>query len=83
MADLKPCPFCGCKDIEYDNSDTGGGQWLQCNGDDCGAKIWISYKKNDLEDKWNRRTGGPNVNNNTEIKDESKSPKSSSRYPVS
>ena len=49
--ELKPCPFCGSKDVEYDN-DTGHDDnsfrsWISC--DECGAKA------ND-EEAWNRRT---------------------------
>ncbi len=34
---IKPCPFCGCWAIEYNNDDLC--EWLQCTNIECGAKI--------------------------------------------
>ena len=48
--EYKPCPFCGSKNIEY-NNDTGPGdegfwEWIECV--DCGAKC-------PDKETWNRR----------------------------
>ncbi len=51
--DLKPCPFCGGSDIEYDNADErSGGQWLCCNI--CEFRFATAYGQ-DLRAMWNRR----------------------------
>jgi hypothetical protein len=49
--EYKPCPFCGSKNIDY-NNDTGPGdggfwEWIECV--DCGARC-------PDEDTWNRRS---------------------------
>lgn len=55
MADLLPCPFCGCTKIRED--DNGESGWLVC--DDCGATG--PYSPDDMaanlsiEQAWNKR----------------------------
>jgi len=52
--ELKPCPFCGCIDIKYDNCDSGSGEWLYCT--ECGATIKIPYNSAEvLYELWNKR----------------------------
>jgi Lar family restriction alleviation protein len=49
---LKPCPFCGNKDIQC-CLDGYGNHWVDC---ECGANLTASYatEKEAIED-WNRR----------------------------
>lgn len=54
---LKPCPFCGSKNIK--EGEKNGGLWkdiyIKCK--ECGCKIQIcsEYGKNELLNRWNRR----------------------------
>ena len=53
MAELKPCPFCGSKQV-----DVRKGKylwWVECgNADCCGNGGGSKYKKEAIE-RWNRR----------------------------
>lgn len=52
MAELKPCPFCGYKQI---NIIKGKYAWtIHCCNADCGAMVVKSLKKRATE-AWNRR----------------------------
>ena len=52
MSELKPCPFCGCKDIEI--RDLKLGIYAICRR--CGASIRFSHSIVDAIAAWNRRT---------------------------
>lgn len=59
---LKPCPFCGCKELNVSKEDWGRGLfqirmeswWLQCQGEHCYAFQQGSTKKKVIE-RWNKR----------------------------
>lgn len=40
IPDAKPCPFCGCEDIEITNTHTPA-YWAECT--ECGARIDSQY----------------------------------------
>ena len=48
--ELKPCPFCGSKDIKLCGSHV---YWVICNG--CYAKTAIDAQKKKAIEFWNRR----------------------------
>lgn len=54
--ELKPCPFCGSKDIRLGSkgSSIGVDIYIKCN---CGAKVQIceEYGEKELINRWNRR----------------------------
>lgn len=59
---MKPCPFCGGKDIRFtDHGNIGTGMhsgdhvWSMCCYD-CGATFPNRYRKELLVENWNRRT---------------------------
>lgn len=52
--DLKPCPFCGPRNVEPDLYDTEHGFWtVGCGG--CGTHSGMSKNKQQVIDLWNRR----------------------------
>lgn len=65
MAELKPCPFCGCTDIQYLISGHfqpwGGGAgirlWYHCSCYECGAEIDTGscHTLKEAAREWNRR----------------------------
>ena len=56
MTELKPCPFCGSKDIVFGYEEDGS-YCIRCN--DCGVQVghFIEYMqhKEDIVGPWNRR----------------------------
>ncbi len=64
MAELKPCPFCGCTDIQYLISghfqpwgDAGIRLWYHCSCYECGAEIDTGscHTLKEAAREWNRR----------------------------
>lgn len=62
MSDLKPCPFCGCDDVERIGFDTFFKErpHIKCNG--CGADVYdvpnvnpIWHKHDSMTELWNTR----------------------------
>ena len=47
--DLKPCPFCGSRDIDY------GGDWIGIECRSCGASGPYRNDKTTCVEIWNRR----------------------------
>ena len=53
--EIKPCPFCGSKDIYCDDAGRGTDMWfVQCN--DCDATFPHFDSKEQAVRAWNRRT---------------------------
>ena len=52
MSELKPCPFCGSKDISLD-PDSRFGFWAQCG--DCSAAGPFQHLKHEAIEAWNER----------------------------
>lgn len=50
---LKPCPFCGCKEIDVEES--CGDTYIQCSG--CGITSNLYKSKRNAVEFWNRRAG--------------------------
>jgi Lar family restriction alleviation protein len=50
--DLKPCPFCGYKDIFYSQSEKG---CIKAMCSDCGASTDWYNTENEVDEAWNRR----------------------------
>lgn len=50
--ELKPCPFCGSKKVEFANM-TGRGMFVYCKS--CKASANIALRKEDAIYLWNRR----------------------------
>lgn len=56
MNELKPCPFCGCKDVVMDRDFETDTYAVRCGG--CQAVVWQYYAvKDEAEAAWNRREG--------------------------
>lgn len=54
---LKPCPFCGCKNVQiysYDET-TDEEAFLYCHCPDCGSSTAICNDEKIAAEKWNRR----------------------------
>ena len=63
--ELKPCPFCGCKYIEFhtylkDDGSYVGSQYnsLRCVACSCGTDEYLDYTVDDLAEMWNARAIG-------------------------
>lgn len=53
MDELKPCPFCGCTDLEPIKL---GGVWMvHCQNYDCSADGPLDLGKSGAIEKWNER----------------------------
>ena len=50
---LKPCPFCGCNEIDVEES--CGDTYIQCSG--CGITSNLYKSKRNAVEFWNRRAG--------------------------
>ena len=59
MDELKPCPFCGCKDINYGVMTGTIYGWAYCQCEECLAEIHVNRPiVMDAVKAWNRREGG-------------------------
>lgn len=63
MQELKPCPFCGSKQIDndvavqYDESDLSVARYFySCVCGACGCRTTLFNQKQNAVDAWNRRT---------------------------
>ena len=56
--ELKPCPFCGSKDIEEGFEPIGGYGYIVCNAEKsgCGATSGRYESYDEAAESWNRRT---------------------------
>jgi len=54
---LKPCPFCGCKNIIVDTRDDEDGNIIDyyCECMNCGAMSHFAYDRKCTIDAWNTR----------------------------
>lgn len=59
--ELKPCPFCGSKDLDYIS--VYGRNWIACRG--CSTAGPDAEKITDVPAAWNKRAEPPLVNNVT------------------
>ena len=57
LAELKPCPFCGGKQLSFNNA--YGVCWLTCT--DCGCEGPDGYGEAEAIEAWNRRAGDTNA----------------------
>ena len=54
--ELKPCPFCGCKEIVYGKYRTTGERWMVfCCGCDAAISPPFESTRFQAQEKWNRR----------------------------
>jgi len=51
--ELKPCPFCGGTDLEFDGGSIH--YWIICNNKECGAGGSGADTEEGAVDKWNTR----------------------------
>ena len=53
MADLKPCPKCGCPDeLELDSSNIANASWIDCHW--CDYKMQAKCDEETLAERWNK-----------------------------
>ena len=51
--ELKPCPFCGGVDVEFDGGDIF--YWIVCNNKECGAGGPGHNTEDGAVERWNNR----------------------------
>lgn len=56
MSKLKPCPFCGCKNIYVSKSPYKHGYYVVCSDGNCSASLH-AYGKRSAYTAWNQRKG--------------------------
>ena len=69
MSEIKPCPFCGCPDVEVYEGSTFRWRFASC--ENCGAqsgevrvqtmgegdqKVWEAQAKKEALEEWNKRS---------------------------
>ena len=55
-SELKPCPFCGSKQVEYEKAEDFGGTYVECYN--CGVTSPVVANKEKAAAVWNRRADG-------------------------
>lgn len=60
MSELKPCPFCGCKDIGIETIEKYENHYLYCKH--CNIEQPLYNSLEEAIDAWNRRTNNAKTN---------------------
>mgnify|MGYP003440233389 CR=1 FL=1 len=62
LTELKPCPFCGCKEVDYEQESDSYSDWAEykivcqgCNGQNSSSSKDEELGRLEAKEAWNRR----------------------------